>query len=100
LQYLPNLTRITLSDVEPELIHCLALFCPRLTVLNLDSSDINDDIVVHLCSMKRLQSLSLGDNPGLSPFGFAELLRSLTDLRNLGEKSNCTNYLKRIFHFL
>jgi hypothetical protein len=88
LQYLPNLSRIILAEVEPELVHCLALFCPRLTVLRLDCSEINDDIVVHLCSMKRLQSLSLGDSPGLSPFGFAELLRNLTDLRDLGKRKS------------
>ena len=86
MQYLPNLTHVAIADVDPELVQCLALFCPRLTLLSLDSYEINDDIVVHLCSMKRLRSLSLGDGPGLlSPFGFAELLRNLPDLRSLGK---------------
>jgi len=84
LQYLPNLMHLAICDADPELIQCLALFCPRLSVLSLENSDINDDIVAHLCSLKRLRSLSLGDSPGLSPFGFAELLRSLPDLRNIG----------------
>jgi hypothetical protein len=84
LQYLPNLMHLAICDADLELIQCLALFCPRLSVLSLENSDINDDIVAHLCSLKRLRSLSLGDGPGLSPFGFAELLRSLPDLRNIG----------------
>lgn len=87
LQYLPSLTHIAVCDADSELVQSLALFCPRLTALCLEGSNINDDIVVHLCSMRRLQSLSLGECPGLSPFSFAELLRNLPDLRSLGKVS-------------
>jgi hypothetical protein len=87
LQYLPSLTHVAVCDADSELVQSLALFCPRLTALCLEGSNINDDIVVHLCSMRRLQSLNLGECPGLSPFSFAELLRNLPDLRSLGKVS-------------
>ena len=95
LQYLPNLTQLSACDVDPEVVQCLALFCPRLTGLTIHGSDINDDIVVHLCALRRLRSLSLGGDGGpgtLSPFGFAELLRNLPELRSLGMRRPCFSF--------
>ena len=88
LQFLPNLTTIYISDVDEETIHSLSVFCPNLLSLTIKDSNLSDQIVSFIACMKKLKSLSFEGECQPSPCGYAELLRNLPDLRNLGQ-CNC-----------
>ena len=88
LQFMLDLTTIQLSDVDEETIHSLSVFCPNLLSITIKDSNLSDQIVTFIACMKKLKSLSFEGEPYPSPCGYAELLRNLSDLRNLGQ-CNC-----------
>ena len=83
-QFLPNLTSVNLSGIVPEALKSLCMFCPNLLSLTLHNSEINDEIITNICCLKRLEFFSCTGDQSISPYGFAELLRNLPELRNLG----------------
>ena len=95
--FLPHLRHLAVTDISPDWLHSLALFCPRLSSLTVAQSELSDEALSHLTSLHSLhkikftqvikQTLHVPPIPQVSsitPFGYAELLRGLPELRSLG----------------
>ena len=87
-QLLPNLSRVSLTGLSAAALQSLCLFSTNLSSLELINTDVNDDGIASICRLKKLEHFSSSCEGGhvISPYGFAELLRNLPELRKDWEK--------------
>jgi len=88
LQFVPRLKSVTLSSIDPVVFHSLSMFCPDVEVLTIHDTNIDDECVGWIISMKKLHSINFDGKSEVSPYSFAELLRNIHGLKHLG-KCNC-----------
>ena len=97
--FLPNLKSLALTDVDLEIIDNISSFCPQLTSLSLDKSEVrlirlhqtmkvslkvNDEAACRLSKLRKLRILKLQGFKNISSFGYATLLHSLPGLLTIG----------------
>lgn len=96
-QFLPELKKLCLQDADSEIIYSVSLFCSSLTTLIIHHTDINDEIISYISSLKQLKTFNVEGDSIISPYGFAELLRTLPDLRNLGKCNSFGEVLTTLY---
>ena len=78
-------------------MHSLSIFCSGLTSLHLWHSDINDEIIFCISNLKQLKTFNQEGESIMSPYGFAELLRTLPNLTNLGKCNSFGEVLTTLY---
>ena len=100
LMFLPGLTSLALSDVDTEITQNISVFCPRLTALEIRTSEVrppdlqtqpdinsqfkvSDEAAYYLSKLRKLERLRLFQVRNISSYGYATLLRNLESLTEL-----------------
>ena len=84
-KHLPHLKHIQASNVSSKFFQNLCTFCLRLETLRVNSSDITDTVTKWVQNLRSLKMAELLEDKGVTPIGYAQLLRANPKLVSLGK---------------
>ena len=93
-KHLPNLKHVQASKVSSKFFQNLCTFCLKLETLRINSSDITDSVTKWVQNLRKLKMAELLEDRGVTPIGYAQLLRANTQLVSLG-KCQCFGQVKQ-----
>ena len=85
LKHLPRLKHVQVSNVSSKFFQNLCTFCPQIETLRVFDSDITDTVTSWVQNCKKLQMAELLEDRGVTPVGYAQLLRANPHLKSLGK---------------